>query len=62
MLTWNKRKTDSGYTINIFDDNKILTITFGGNLDLYWYLTSKEEMEVDTFEITKENYFLFFAI
>lgn len=43
MLTWNKRKTDSGYTINIFDDNKILTITFGGNLDLYWYLSSKEK-------------------
>ena len=59
MLTLNKRKTDSGYTIDIFDDKKILTITFGGNLDLYWYLKGKEEKEVDTFEITKENYFLY---
>ena len=59
MLIWNKRKTNFGYTINIFDDNKILTITFGGNLDLYWYLSSKEKKEVDTFEITKENYFLY---
>ena len=59
MLTLNKRKTDSGYTIDIFDDKKILTITFGGNLDLYWNLTSEEKREVDTFEITKENYFLY---
>lgn len=59
MLTWNKRKTDSGYTIDIFDGNKILTITFWGNLDLYWYLKSEEKREVDTFEITKENYFLY---
>lgn len=59
MLTWNKRKTTFGYTIDIFDDNKILTITFGGNLDLYWYLKSEEKREVDTFEITKENYFLY---
>jgi len=59
MLTWNKRKTTFGYTIDIFDDNKILTITFWGNLDLYWYLKSEEKREVDTFEITKENYFLY---
>lgn len=59
MLTWNKRKTDSGYTIDIFDGNKILIITFWGNLDLYWYLKSEEKREVDTFEITKENYFLY---
>lgn len=59
MLTWNKRKTNFGYTIDIFDGNKILTITFWGNLDLYWYLKSEEKREVDTFEITKENYFLY---
>ena len=59
MLKYNKIKTDFGYTINIYDSNKILTITFGGNLDLYWYLSSKEKKEVDTFEITKENYFLY---
>lgn len=59
MLNYNKRKTEFGYTINITDGDKELMITFGGNLDLYWYLTSKEEREVDTFEITKENYFLF---
>ena len=59
MLKYNKIKTDFGYTINIYDSNKILTITFGGNLDLYWYLKGKEEKEVDTFEITKENYFLY---
>ena len=59
MLIWTKRKTDFGYTIEIFNDDKILTITFGGNLDLYWYLKGKEEKEVDTFEITKENYFLY---
>lgn len=60
MLTWNKRKTEFGYTIDIYNSNKILTITFGGNLDLYWYLKSEEKREVDTFEITKENYFLYF--
>lgn len=43
MLKYNKIKTDFGYTINIYDSNKILTITFGGNLDLYWYLSSKEK-------------------
>lgn len=59
MVNCNKRKTEFGYTINITDGGKELMITFGGNLDLYWYLTSKEEREVDTFEITKENYFLF---
>ena len=59
MLKYNKIKTDFGYTINIYDSNKILTITFLGNLDLYWYLSSKEKKEVDTFEITKENYFLY---
>ena len=59
MLKYNKIKTDFGYTINIYDSNKILTITFGGNLDLYWYLSSKEKKEVDIFEITKENYFLY---
>ena len=59
MLKYNQIKTDFGYTINIYDSNKILTITFGGNLDLYWYLSSKEKKEVDTFEITKENYFLY---
>lgn len=59
MLKYNQIKTDFGYTINIYDSNKILTITFGGNLDLYWYSSSKEKKEVDTFEITKENYFLY---
>lgn len=32
MLTWNKRKTTFGYIIDIFDGNKILTITFLDNL------------------------------
>jgi hypothetical protein len=54
-------------------DNKILEITFGGNLDLYWSLKiireHKENLDEimysmydevkDTFIITKENYFIY---
>lgn len=60
MLTWTKRKIEFGYTININNTDKTLIITFGGNLDLYWYLDAKNDKEkVITFEITKENYSLF---
>ena len=63
MLTWTKRKTEFGYTININNTDKTLIITFGGNLDLYWYLDAKNDKEkVITFEITKENYSLFLLL
>ena len=30
MLTWNKRKTEFGYTINIIDDDRELLMTLWG--------------------------------
>ena len=59
------------YYFNLRQDNKILEITFGGNLDLYWSLRIIREHNLDeimhsmydevkeTFIITKENYFIY---
>ncbi len=55
----------SGYDYEFLEDNKVLRIIFGGNLDLYWsldtnksYTTYEEAIKelYDTFTITKENY------
>ena len=43
-------------------DEKILKIMFGGTLDLYIQLINpalKEELGYDTFEITKDNYYIY---
>lgn len=61
------------YNFYLSEDNKILEITFGGNLDLYWSLKiireHKEDLDEimystndevkDNFIITKENYFIY---
>lgn len=61
------------YYIYLKQDNKILEITFGGNLDLYWSLKiireHKEDLDeimysmydevIENFIITKENYFIY---
>jgi len=63
-----KRKSELGtYDISIKNDNKKLSIIFGGNLDLYFILSTdnREKYEdiinskVDSFIITKENYFIY---
>lgn len=60
-----RKGMESGFDYEFIQDNKILRILFGGNLDLYWSLetnqefTTYEEMRkelYDTFTITKENY------
>ena len=51
------------YNFYLKNDNKTLSIIFGGNLDLYWSLTNLEDTTLDslydeqyeTFLITKEN-------
>ena len=61
-----KRKgNQAGYDFYLKQDNKILKIVFGGNLDLYWNLIIKTD-EInkyakleETFIITKENYFIY---
>ena len=61
-----KRKgNQAGYDFYLKQDNKILKIVFGGNLDLYWNLiiqtdkiTKYTKLE-ETFVITKENYFIY---
>lgn len=61
------------YNFNFKQGNKILEITFGGNLDLYWSLSIIKEHKLtteetvsamydevkETFIITKENYFIY---
>ena len=54
----------SGFDFYLKQDNKILKIVFGGNLDLYWNLIiskdiSKYDEIEETFIITKENYFIY---
>lgn len=61
------------YYFYLQEDNKILSIIFGGNLDLYWNLNLRNKYDIteenrkklmydelkDTFTITKENYFIY---
>ena len=56
---------ESGYDYTLTEDNKELRIIFGGNLDLYWSLSSLDNDKTldnlydevyETFLITKENY------
>ena len=51
-------KQDSEFGIDIFfkEENKYLAITYGGNLDLYWTIHSKNTNDDNNFIITKENY------
>lgn len=56
-----KNKDNFGLTVNVEEDKDIFGITFGGNLDLYWYIHSNEEIKDKhkVFRITKENYKLY---
>lgn len=68
MEVTRQKGMESGYDYILQEDNKILKIVFGGNLDLYWSLTNLEEdktldslydEQYDTFLITKENYYIY---
>ncbi len=65
MEVTRQKGTESGFDYTFQEDNKILRIVFGGNLDLYWSLTNLNEDTIsdssydeqyETFLITKENY------
>ena len=51
-----KEKTEHGINIFLEEEDRTLAITFGGNLDLYWTLRTRDESTPKTFTITKENY------
>lgn len=68
MEVTRQKGMESGYDYILQEDNKVLKIVFGGNLDLYWSLTNLEEdktldslydEQYDTFLITKENYYIY---
>lgn len=55
-----------GKNIHFIEKNKILTITFMGNGDLYWIINNPDcknncKYSYDFFEITKENYQVYWA-
>jgi len=50
-----KNETQFGLTILFDDENKFLTVTFGGNGDLYWSIHCKNDTDKKII-ITKENY------
>lgn len=51
----NKVENEFGTQIKLSDENKILSVYFGGTLDLYWSIRTKIENDY-SFDITKENY------
>lgn len=68
MEVTREKGMESGYDYILKEDNKILRIAFGSNLDLYWSLTDLEaDRTLDTlydevynsFVITKENYHIY---
>lgn len=64
MLEVKKKKIGDYYAFEITNGDKVFTINFGGNLDLYWSCFSHNDNNQDivTFDITKENYYLYMAI
>ena len=70
-ITRSKLTRENCYDFYLKDEDKILSIMFAGNLDLYWTLdirntkTNEEIKEIwykeysETFRITKENYFIY---
>lgn len=50
-----KQETEFGIDVLLKEENKAFEISFGGNLDLYWKIRSKEESDKHSFIITKEN-------
>lgn len=68
MEVTREKGMESGHDYILQEDNKILRIAFGSNLDLYWSLTNLDEdktldslydEQYDTFLITKENYLIY---
>lgn len=51
-----KYENEFGLIISFQELGKRLDISFGGNLDLYWTIYSKNESDCHDFIITKENY------
>ena len=51
-----KEETEFGTRIDLEEEDRTLTFNFGGNLDLYWVIHTKDETTPKTFTITKENY------
>jgi len=61
MTTIEKIEHEHGYIFKIYLGEDLFTITFAGNLDLYWSYVSKNILEENTktLTITKENFFLY---
>lgn len=60
MTTIEKIEHEHGYLFNIYFDEGIFYITFGGNGDLYWNFISKDNnLDEINLIITKENYLLY---
>ena len=51
-----KKQTEHGTRIELEEQDKTLVFDYGGNLDLYWSIYTKDESTPKTFTITKENY------
>lgn len=67
MITMKKRINANGYdVITIYTDDGSFSISFQGNLDLYWSINYtgkyKDVPEEKTFIITKENYYLYSSL
>ena len=54
-----KRKTEFGTNISFIEGNDTLIMSFGGNLDFYMAIRSKEAGDSHEFTITKENYYVY---
>ena len=51
-----KHENEFGLIISFQELDKQFDVSFGGNLDLYWTIHSKNENDCHEFIITKENY------
>ena len=54
-----KHENEFGLIISFQEFEKQFDVSFGGNLDLYWTIHSKNENDCYEFIITKENYGVF---
>ena len=59
MTTIEKIEYQYGYIFNIYFENGIFNIVFGGNGDLYWSFIPNFETNEISINITKENYLLY---
>lgn len=54
-----RKKQMNTYNIKLVDNNQILTMSYGYNGDLYWYLSTQKHNKDLTLAITKENYYIY---